>query len=369
MLAQDLIEQAKQTDIVQLVGQRVQLQKVSGHEWAGPCPKCGGTDRLHVTGDWWFCRQCHEKRGDAIGWLQFADGLHFRDAVSQLTGEAWPEAQQPKVQPQRKQAHPRPAEWFEEAEAVLQRAQAALHEGENAGAEYLAGRGLERRTWRAFGLGFGFAMNRDVNAELPAIAMPWYRGGVLTAIRWRFLTPVGKQKITSHPGSQFGGQLFGGQAVPEWVALPQDSGRQNAERLHTLVICEGEINAMSIWQVAGHTGLHVVSLGSETSQVSDAIAAFARRYGRALIWMDKREIAKSLVRQVANADGYASPAGQDANDMLRVGCLGEVLTRLRVKACRTDEEHEALRWNLWDAMRLGPELDEGTLKVYGEVWR
>ena len=47
-------------DPVRLIEQRcgIQLKRVSGHEWSGPCPHCGGDDRWHFWDDKlnWWCR-------------------------------------------------------------------------------------------------------------------------------------------------------------------------------------------------------------------------------------------------------------------------------------------------------------------------
>lgn len=347
MQNQDLIARAKLTNVTELVASRVQLRRASSHEWEGPCPKCGGSDRLHVTADWWFCRQCHQKRGDAIDWLRFADGVSFPVAVQQLTGETFPASKAPRQQPQPKRYEPPTREWSADALRVLENAQAALwSDDDTLGAEYLSDRGLMGMTAHAFGLGYGVAMNRDSGAEQPAIAMPWYRGDRLTAIRWRFLQPGGSQKITSQPGSRFGGQLFGGQALPTWVRLPVEPDTKPCEALCTLVLCEGEINAMSIWQVAHDTRLHVLSLGSETAHLPDGAVKLAGRYGRVIVWMDKPEVAKRLMGQVPGAYGIASPGGQDANDLLQAGTLWDVLCEVRRKACRSDEERRVLEWTL-----------------------
>src|SRR5690606_20103114 len=127
------------------------------HERAGPCPRCGGEDRLHCTAEWFFCRQCHPKRGDPIEfvrWLQ--PGLSFPEAVAQLAGgivtkavtKREPERQPPATKPQS-------AEWRKRAEALATEAHERLwaNEGEPAQA-YLLGRGLEPHTWLQYGLGY-----------------------------------------------------------------------------------------------------------------------------------------------------------------------------------------------------------------------
>jgi len=355
MLQADVVDRAKQANVADLAGRYVALRRASAHEFEGPCPKCGGDDRFHCTAEWFMCRQCHEKRGDAIEFTRWMTGVGFQAAVVALTGVPLPERKPqpvPASAPRREQS----AAWREQTAEVLAQAQAALwSETDTRGAEYLADRGLMGETWRAFGVGFGTAHNRETGAEAPAIALPWYRAGWLTAIRWRFLFARGKHKITAQQGSVFGGQLFGGQAMPDWTRLPQDPGRRNAEMLHTLVICEGEINAMSIWQVAHDAALHVLSLGSEGQRLPDGAVAVAKNYGRVLVWMDKQDFARKLAAQVPGAGAFGSPGGKDANDLLQAGKLHDVLYSLRLRLCCTDEERVALRYayETLDAAQLG----------------
>lgn len=365
MAVPEIIAQAKQIDIADLAGRYISLEKVSGHEWQGACPKCGGDDRLHCTAEWWFCRQCHTKRGDAIDFLRFVTGCTFQDATEKLTNQPWPERVKPVAQ-QAKAQRPddREESWFEDAGKLLKAHQFKLPGSE--GAAYLRGRGLAPATWAAFGLGFAHAINRDINQELPAIAMPWYRGGKLTAIRYRFLEPKGKQKITSLPGSKFGSVLFGGQALPDWVTQPCDPGYIGTEKLCILVLCEGEINAMSIWQVAHNTNLHVMSMGSESSRLSAGAVAFAERYGQVIIWMDRQELAKELMGQLPGAFGFGSPNGKDANDLLKMGALGGQIVALRWQAAKNDDERQRLFWDLWDgATNFG--LENSTAMAYKKL--
>lgn len=59
------------------------MKRVSGNEYAGPCPWCGGEDRFHVwseTGRYW-CRRC-ERKGDLIQYFRDTKGLNYRDACA-----------------------------------------------------------------------------------------------------------------------------------------------------------------------------------------------------------------------------------------------------------------------------------------------
>jgi phage/plasmid primase-like uncharacterized protein len=56
---------------------------------SGPCPACGGRDRfaIHIRKQTWLCRHCGKGGGDAIGLVQFIDGIGFVEAVELLSGE------------------------------------------------------------------------------------------------------------------------------------------------------------------------------------------------------------------------------------------------------------------------------------------
>ena len=44
-----LVETAKGADMLELARRYTTLRRESSHEWAGPCPRCGGDDRFHCT--------------------------------------------------------------------------------------------------------------------------------------------------------------------------------------------------------------------------------------------------------------------------------------------------------------------------------
>ena len=58
----------------------------------GACPKCGGKDRFHVRSfggrNYFFCRQCHEQRGDAIEYMRWLHGMSFKQALDALGAKA-----------------------------------------------------------------------------------------------------------------------------------------------------------------------------------------------------------------------------------------------------------------------------------------
>ena len=177
------IARAKAADMLALAGRYTELKKIARAEYAGPCPKCGGEDRFHVhTGKgWWFCRQCHEKRGDAIDFTRWV-GLarEFPEAVAYLTGDA-PAASPP---PPRRKARRWPSKaWQADAWRELSRAHAVMDDT-GLGLDYLASRGITPETARRWLLG----ALPDALGRGPALVIPWIARDLrITALQYRFI--------------------------------------------------------------------------------------------------------------------------------------------------------------------------------------
>lgn len=311
-------------DLRDLAGGRAELRPETsgGREQSGPCPKCGGDDRLHVTADWFMCRQCHPKRGDAIEFVQWLGlAADFRAACEYLAGPALIPDPGPAVKrtPTAKRAPAgswQDATWQADARAILSKAQAALEgaEGEE-GRAYLAARALTPATWRAWGLGYtSAAWDPKLAARRAAIVIPWQRDKI-TALKYRFLSvPDGGLRYSSKGGGQC--LAFGlGLAGEHWA---------------TLWLLEGELNALALWQ-ALHDGrrvnFDVVSFGSEGSATSAAVTAWAARYQQVIVWADNPDKATSAMAAIPGAFGLRSPQHDghklDANDLLRLGKLAD----------------------------------------------
>lgn len=196
--------------------------------------------------------------------------------------------------------------------------------GGKLGADFLLSRGLLPETWEAFRLGFypkASLSDTEGKQKAPAIAIPWLdENRVPFAIRYRFLEfqyyvdKKGKdreEKITVIGGSRFKGQYFG---------LHLLQGRD------ILVIIEGEINGMSVWQVTGGA-VDVLSVGSELSSITgDKMIEIVKRYPLVLVWFDKKSVTEKKSRELSSKVQKAifrcfSPGEMDANDMLQKGIL------------------------------------------------
>jgi len=175
-------------------------------------------------------------------------------------------------------------------------------------ASYLLGRGIYPRTWEAFGLGFAPRVYVPSTDETgPAISIPWYRQGELVGIRFRFLEEQSGYTKTAYAGSNFSGTLYGGHAI---------KGRES------LILCEGELNAITIWQETDE--FDALSIGSETTAITPAMQRhLGERWQSIYMWVDKSERAEYLALQFPGAQVIESE--QDANELLQAGELEEIL--------------------------------------------
>lgn len=365
MIDSTIVELARRADLPTLVGKTIELRRESSNEWSGPCPLCGGSDRFHVKDTGWFCRQCHPEFGDAIEYMRWLHRLDFAGAVQALTGNVTPPSTPSNRQPV-KAPPPKPAAqsstWQAKTNELVEEAQGRLEQA----LPYLASRGLTAETAIRFRLGYRpdaplpntwDKQRKHITPPQPAIVIPWYKGGQLAAVRYRFLdkhtyTDTNSQertvKQTSLHGSEFAGVLYGGQALPEFCLQPPTA--RPTERLRTLVLCEGEINAMSIYQVAHSWRWDVLSLGSESQKLTDGGRRFAERYGHVIVWMDKAEVAQTLMSQMAGAIAINSPVNadrkRDANDMLQSGDLADFLAAIYDRSWPDDE---CFLWDMWES--------------------
>lgn len=256
-------------NLFELVNRDVQLRKVAsthGGEYAGPCPKCGGRDRLRVwphaeTPRFW-CRQCGWS-GDAIQYLRDHDGLTYQEACARVgrSLDIPPRAKAVSALHALRLAVPPSAAWQDRGRKFSEAAEARLWGPTGARAvAYLHHRGLTDDTIRAAQLGYhgvetweeperwGLAADQK-KIWLPAgILFPWLIGSELWRINIRRIgDTIGKEQcyiVVSGSGNT----LFG-----------VDTLRANVPAM----IVEGVLDALSVLQEAGDL-LAVVATGSTT---------------------------------------------------------------------------------------------------------
>jgi len=306
-------------DLRDLAAQHTTLRPWAVGELAGPCPKCGGTDRFHVKADWAYCNQCwpydNGKAHDAIAFVAWLDGCGFVEACHKLSNGDLPAATTTRRQPDKPKAKACHSEaWQRDAKDTVARAATVLDtDAGKPGRDYLEGRGIHRDTWQAFGVGYDPAKwHSGWQRKAGAVVVPWLVGDQYTAIKYRFVDAADKpDRFTSKGGGEQ--SLYGTPLV--------------GEHRGTLILCEGELNAMSIYQAIHEPGrgdVDVVSFGSEGGAIHDLALKLARKYKRVIVWADQAGIARNAAR-VIGAHGMKSPGGQDANDLLQAGLLAEFM--------------------------------------------
>ena len=256
---------------------------------------------------------------------------------------------QPTAQPRHPQPTAQPEQsdvWISTAEPALRAAQAALWGPVGAAAlSYARLRGLADDTLRAWGCGAGTAAGRQTLCW-----GVWTAGGRLTAIRHRHLG--GPMRYVSAPGSRLAGHLAGSQLL--WA--------DRTAPLRTLLVCEGELNAMSCWQAGHPAGLDVVSLGSEGGTVPSWLRTLAGRYGAVMTWLDKPERSAAALAALGGTPGLAlhsvTPDGKvDANNLLLAGQLGRRLWDARHLLAQRQggDAVRRLCWQYWDVAGTLPD--------------
>lgn len=351
----EIVQQLKASvDLRTYFARYVTLSPETVQESSGPCPKCGGHDRFHVRATGFFCRACTgdpETAGwqDAISAVQWLHGSSFLEAVQELAGHllALPSAQPLEHYP----AKPKQPRWEKKQhqwQSLVARAAQRLEKAAGATVcAYLEQRCVEPETWRAWGLGawvanrwlkVGEQWTREALGE--AVVLPWLGAdGTVKAVKYRLLDHPVRRYHAEAGGEQ---TLFGTHLV------------RPAER-HTLFLVEGELNAISIWQVAHTTGVDVLSFGSEGGGVSGTyLARVATLYKQVFVWMD--DPAASLAALEASGieaiplqspKTEIAPKGLDANDLLQQGMLPGFLAMVRANYATTPAACDALAAALW----------------------
>ena len=314
-------------DLLSLVEADTKLNR-HGSYYVGPCPFCGGTDRFNLKktqdGYRWFCRKCGDgKYHTSLDYIMRRDNIDFKTALLHL-GEDHKSVDKPKPLPK-----PMPYQFelpdpnwqlsaWKEVDAASDRL--LLNSDAMMGREYLLRRGLHRGVWYAWQLGFSHIFDPKAKCTRPAILLPWFDFDhshyVVTAVKYRFIdeNPNGLRYLSRRGSMPL---LFG-----LWDALPEH---------HTLLIVEGEINALSIWQCIA-SGVSCVSFGSESGVRTGILKQLTRMYRRAFVWADdpKRagEIRAAIGQQVhALRSPKIDGVKWDANRMLQERVLMDFLSQ------------------------------------------
>lgn len=303
----DKINQANLTPVLDVASRFTTLKKI-GREWYGPCPVCrAGRDRFYVIEkkNVCGCRRC-EKRWDSSGLYAAVYGLKNYDAALEMLGETKPQSpRRAEVQKVQKlevsNDNWKTKEWQSKASDVVQACSSTSGEVFD---DYVKARALSERTIDAFCIGFQpHKFDPAYGKTRPAMVIPWMGDSEFYSVKYRF--------INERPGLRYISLADGNPLV---------FGEHLLSRHNVLIVVEGEINAMSIWQVFRGRA-DVLSVGGDSNDPSKEYVrqlAENRGYDLVIAWFDDIEKAARLKHEF---EGIAvrpihSVNGQDANDVL-----------------------------------------------------
>lgn len=355
------------------------VASTNGGEHAGPCPRCGGTDRFRLwpdedeTGRFW-CRGCEWSgdgidllRSDAGGALTFAEacralGVGYKidargDGQASWPGDGgaqrFPRPPKPPAAP--RLLRPPGVQWQERARAFVEECRRALWQDTAAARSarsYLTGRGLTEETIRAAGLGVNTRARRPLRTNwglepreekrdggclwLPrGIVIPWWESGEEGARLWKVVVRRPRGDVANGGGPKY--------VQAAAVRPPSEDGPGWASNAlygasalrpgRPAVLVEGAFDALAVMQEArtaapfpkGRALVAAVACGTAGGRRPRWIAQLARCYP-VLIAFDVdengagEEAATYWAELLPNAVRHA-PAGAagDPADMLRAG--------------------------------------------------
>lgn len=317
-------------DILSIAEGVTTLKKQGGAWHCGPCPQCGGHDRFYInTLDNLF--KCgHAAGGNGCGWgggiaqlAAYAWNCSTWDAIDTLSGQSLRDDRPVRSrQVSREVIKPSEARRNEQDDTTKNKHQQIFvktirqMEGPVGSEvrEYLLRRGIKQQTWELNQVGAGFLYDRRA-----VVCFPHFLSGELVGINRRIVGAFGNGKTRFVKGGHWG--LF---------MLKPIAGAQ------TLIVVEGEINGLSIWQAVRAKGLlvDVISVGSEGAfkKLAQPLSERAQNYSTLLVWADKLKIAQQAQCHIQHDYilPIQSPRELDANNLLKAGILETFLTRLLV---------------------------------------
>ena len=278
----DLVKE--RVDIVQLVGERVQLRK-AGRSYSGLCPfHAEKTPSFSVDPErrTFHCFGCGE-RGDVFDWLIKIDGVDKADALKLLAEKAGVELTGGRP-PGEREREKRILAAHETAHFYFRQALRGTPKGK-AAAEYVAGRGIDEKTVEQFGVAYapdladgllaylrkkGYADEEILSTGLVVQT----ERGLLDRFRDRLIVPIrdARGRIIA-----FGGRAMRADQRGKYINSPQtmlfnksatlyalDAAKAEARRQGEAVIVEGYFDAIACHQ-AGLVNV-VASMGTALTE-------------------------------------------------------------------------------------------------------
>jgi DNA primase len=295
----DFVDQLKsQVNIVNVIGQYVQLKKASRDRYSGLCPfhkEKTGSFSVSESKQFYHCFGCHVS-GDVLKFVMEIEGVSFYEALKSLAERHG--IPMPKRSEYTDEDSKTRAALMQMHELAQEHFRANLHgsAGEFARA-YLAKRGLQPETIEQFGLGYSLPSGRSLlrlfeERQFPAAQMEAsglvgqaQGGGYYDRFRNRLMFPIHNEKGQI---IAFGGRALAADENPKYLNSPETPIYRKSYTLYNLhrakdairkeqraILVEGYMDAIGV--SAAGIGAVVASCGTAlTAQQIQAIKHHAR---------------------------------------------------------------------------------------------
>ena len=333
-------------DMVDLVGAKTDLRRV-GSRWTGLCPfHDERTPSFSVNGEekLFYCFGCQAK-GDAIGFVEQAEGLDFVDAVEMLSERYGVQLERENDDPRADEERHRKKRLRSLLERAARFYSAYLFDSQEARAarEYLAGRGLAEEILREFRIGYapsawdrmlvgaqesGF---RPDELEKAGLAQRGRQGGLYDRFRGRIMFPLADRR-----GQVLG---FGARAMrdgqgPKYLNTSENEIFRKGQQLFGLHLAHGPATKSErIVVVEGYTdvlALHQAGIRDSVAIMGTALTPgqmtlLAQTAKKVVLALDADRSGQEAMLRAARTGGGAAlhvvemPDGKDPADLIAAG--------------------------------------------------
>jgi DNA primase len=333
-------------DMVELVGTKTDLRRV-GSRFTGLCPfhdERTPSFSVNAADKLFYCFGCQAK-GDAIGFVEQAEGLDFVDAVEVLADRYGVRLERENDDPRAEERRRR----RQRLHALLDRAaryySTYLWEAAEAAAarDYLAGRGLSEEILREFRIGYspsawdrmivraqegGFRPEELVGAGL---AQRGRQGGLYDRFRSRIMFPLADRRGQV---LGFGARSMGEGRGPKYLNSSEndvyhkgrqlfgiDLARAHAAKSGRIVVAEGYTDVLALHQAGIRETVAIMG----TALTAEQMAELSKAANLIVLALDADRSGQEAMLRAARTGGGATlrvvemPAGKDPADLIAAG--------------------------------------------------
>jgi DNA primase len=333
-------------DMVDLVGAKTDLRRV-GSRWTGLCPfHDERTPSFSVNAEekLFYCFGCQAK-GDAIGFVEQAEGLDFRDAVETLADRYGVQLERENDDPRAEERRRRRTRLHSLLDRAARYYATYLWDAREAAParDYLSGRGLSSEVLREFRIGFspsawdrmivgaqqgGFRQEELIAAGL---AQRGRQGGIYDRFRGRIMFPLADRRGQV---LGFGARAMGDGRGPKYLNTSEndvyhkgrqlfgiDLARAHAAKGGRIVVVEGYTDVLALHQAGIRESVAIMG----TALTAEQMAELGKAANLVLLALDADRSGQEAMLRAARTGGGAAlhvvemPEGKDPADLIAAG--------------------------------------------------